>query len=151
MDGLQCNCGRKGCWERYASATALIEQTRDAMEHNPQSKMWEIAERLDAVDGRTAFEAMRLGDAAGTAVVNQYFRYVGCGVVDVINIFQPDVLCIGGGISKEKETLLKPVREYVERERFSKYAVKQTRIALAELGNDAGIIGAAFLFKGGLD
>lgn len=144
-DGEPCSCGRNGCWEAYASATALIRQTKAAMEADKQSKMWEIAGCLDEVNGKTAFDGMRADDATAKAVVKQYCEYVACGLTDIINIFQPDVLCIGGGISKEGETLCGPVREYVERERYSKNVDKQTVIKPAELGNDAGIIGAALL------
>ncbi|MBQ3258928.1 MAG: ROK family protein [Clostridia bacterium] len=144
-NGEACTCGRNGCWEAYASATALINQTRRAMEDHPESKMWEIAESLDKVNGLTAFDAMRAGDAVGKAVVDAYIGYVGCGLTNMVNIFQPEVLCIGGGICKEGETLLAPLRAIVERERYSKYSEKQTRLCVAELGNDAGVIGAAAL------
>lgn len=144
-DGEPCSCGRNGCWEAYASATGLIRQTKAAMEADKSSKMWEIAGSLDEVSGRTAFDGMRAGDETAKAVVKQYCDYVACGLTNIINIFQPDVLCIGGGISKEGETLVGPIREYVERERYSKNVEKQTVIKPAELGNDAGIIGAAFL------
>ena len=145
-DGRPCSCGRNGCWESYASATALIYQTKCAMVDHPESVMWELTDNdIRKASGRTAFDAMRKGDAAGKAVVDQYLEYVACGLTDVINIFQPEVLCIGGGISKEGETLLAPIRAYVEKERYSKYAAKQTKICAAELGNDAGIIGAALL------
>lgn len=148
VDGEPCTCGRKGCWEAYASATALINQTRYAMMNNPDSAMWSIAGDLDSVNGRTAFDAKRAGDAAGTAVVDKYIEYVACGVTNVINVFQPDIVCIGGGICKEGENLLAPMREYIVRERFSRYSKKQAEIVTAKLGNDAGIIGAAFLFCG---
>ena len=147
MDGEPCTCGRNGCWEAYASATALIRQTKAAMEKNPDSKMWEIAKTLDDVNGKTAFDAMRLGDATGTKVCEDYIKYVGVGLVDVINIFQPEFVCIGGGISKEKDNLLVPLRKYIESERYSKHSDMQTEIKIAELGNDAGIIGAAMLGK----
>lgn len=146
VDGETCTCGQKGCWEAYASATGLIRQTKRKMEQCPDSKMWEIAERNGGkVNGRTAFDAMRAGDVAAKAVVDQYCTYVACGVTNMVNIFQPEVLCIGGGISKEGETLLQPVRAYVEKNHFSKNIAQQTVIKAAELGNDAGIIGAAFL------
>lgn len=146
-DGAMCTCGRPGCWESYASATGLIRLTREAMEKNPDSKMWELAGSLEQVNGRTAFDAMRAGDEAGSKVAHDYMDYVACGLVNVINIFQPTVVCIGGGISKEGETLLAPIRAYVERERYSKHSAKQTELKTAQLGNDAGIIGAAFLKK----
>lgn len=145
VDGYPCTCGRKGCWESYASATALIRQTKSAMKENPDSVMWKLAGSLDNVDGRTAFDAMRQGDAAGTRVVDNYIKYIACGLVNVINIFQPEVLCIGGGICKEGDTLIKPLERFIENERYSKFSEKQTRLCVAELGNDAGIIGAACL------
>ncbi len=146
VNGVPCNCGRNGCWESYASATALINQTKEAMEKNPESKMWNCAGgKIEAVNGRTAFDAMRMGDKAAKEVVDKYIYFVAVGVINIVNIFQPDVLCIGGGICNEGETLLAPIREYCEKERYSKYAKKQTVICKAKLGNDAGIIGAAML------
>ncbi len=146
MDGEQCNCGRRGCWERYASATALIAQTKDAMKKDIDSIMWELVDdNIARVSGRTAFDAMRKGDATAKAVVNNYIRYVAVGLVNVINALQPDVICIGGGISHEKDNLLIPLRKHVGRGRYSIYAEKQTELCCAVLGNDAGIIGAAML------
>lgn len=145
VDGEPCSCGRRGCWEAYASATALIRQTKRAMEAHRDSKMWEMTGGLERVNGRTAFDAMRQGDAAGQAVVDGYIRYIASGITNMINIFQPEVLCVGGGICNEGETLMKPLREHIEKERYSQYSNKQTEICVAQLGNDAGIIGAAFL------
>lgn len=147
-DGRDCNCGRKGCWETYASATGLINMTKEAIlnERADSSYMLKALEGdISKVSGRTAFDAMRNGDATGAAVVEKYIKYLGCGVVNAINIFQPDVLSIGGGISHEGETLLAPLRAYVEKERYTKHNAKQTTICAATLGNDAGIIGAAML------
>ena len=148
VDGELCTCGRHGCWEAYASATALIRQTRQAMVANPDSAMWRIAGTLDKVDGRTAFDAMRAGDVVGKKVVDRYIQYIACGLINVINIFQPEVLCIGGGICKEGDTLLKPLEAHIAKERYSKFSTHQTRLCVATLGNDAGIIGAAFLDEG---
>ncbi len=146
VNGAECTCGRKGCWESYASATALIAQTKQAMKENSESKMWNCAGNdIESVNGRTAFDAMRMGDEAAKAVVDKYINYVAVGIINVINVFQPDVLCVGGGICNEGETLLAPIRKYVVEERYSKYAQKQTEICKAQLGNDAGIIGAAML------
>lgn len=147
VDGEPCSCGRRGCWEAYASATGLIRQTRRAMEEHKDSKMWDIAGSLDKVDGRTSFEAMRAGDAAGKAVVDRYIYYIAVGLINMINIFQPEVLCVGGGICKEGETLLAPLRKYIDAEQFSKYSEKKTKLCVAALGNDAGIIGAAGLVE----
>lgn len=145
VDGELCTCGRHGCWEAYASATALIRQTRQAMVAHPDSAMWRIAGTLDNVDGRTAFDAMRAGDPVGKKVVDRYIQYIACGLINVINIFQPEVLCIGGGICKEGDTLLKPLEAHIAKERYSKFSTHQTRLCVATLGNDAGIIGAANL------
>lgn len=144
--GIPCNCGRKGCWEKYSSATALISQTKDAMRTHPDSKMWDVANGdFTRVSGRTAFEAARQGDAAAKEVVNTYEAYLACGISNVINIFQPDMVCVGGGIGNEKENLLAPVRRIVNSEIYSIHAKKQAQIVSAALGNDAGIIGAALL------
>ena len=143
--GRKCTCGRCGCWETYASATGLILSTREAMEKDRGSALWKIAGSPENVDGRTAFRAMREGDKTGKAVVDQYIFYLACGVTNCINIFQPDILCIGGGISNEGDALLNPLRELVSREVYSINSTKQTRICRAVLANDAGILGAALL------
>ena len=146
FDGEECNCGRCGCWERYASATALVNQTKKAMLSNKDSKMWELCSgNIDNVGGRTAFDAMRAGDEAGTKVVEEYIRYVAIGTINVINIFQPEMICFGGGISNEGENLLAPIRKYVDEFHYSRYSDTQTEICKAKLGNDAGIIGAALV------
>lgn len=147
-DGKKCGCGRRGCWEAYASATALINMTKDAIRNEKAefSYMLDAVEGdLDNVNGKTAFDAMKDGDATGKAVVEQYISYLATGITNVINIFQPDVLCVGGGVSKQGENLLAPVRKLVEQERITKSNDKQTVICAATLGNDAGIIGAACL------
>jgi len=146
IDGEQCSCGRRGCWEKYASANALVAQTKDAMRHEQDSLMWKLVnDNIDTVSGRTAFEAMRQGDEAAKEVVSQYIYYVSTGIINIINALQPDIICVGGGIGHEGEYLLEPLRKHVERERYSIYAAKQTQICSAVLGNDAGIIGAALL------
>lgn len=144
--GELCNCGRRGCWEKYSSATALISQTKEAMKKNYSSKMWELVNNdISAVSGRTAFDGMRMGDKTATEVVNYYVAMLACGVSNIINTFQPDVVCIGGGVGNEGENLLTPLRKVVKSEIYSIHAKKQTEILPAELGNDAGIIGAALL------
>lgn len=147
VDGEPCGCGRHGCWEAYASATALIRQTKRAIEQHPDSGLAKLAAENGKVSGRTAFDAMRAGDEVGKAVVDQYIKYLASGLTNMVNIFQPEVLCIGGGISHEGDTLIKPVMEHIERDRYSKYSKQQTRVCTATLGNDAGVIGAAYLGK----
>lgn len=142
--GRQCTCGRRGCWEAYASVTGLINFTIEEMQKSRDSVMWELAcGDLENVNGLTSFEGMRRGDKAAKKVVDKYLRYVAEGIIDIINVLQPEVIAIGGGISKEGDTLLNPVKEIVEKEMFSDKA--GTRICMAQLGNDAGIIGAAML------
>lgn len=145
VDGEDCTCGRKGCFEAYASATALIRQTKAAMEADKSSVMWKLAGSLDKVSGITAFDAMRKGDETAKNVVDTYIRYLACGITNFINIFQPEILCIGGGVCNEGDTLLKPLIELVKKERYSKVNLLQTEIKVAALGNDAGVIGAALL------
>ena len=143
--GRLCTCGRKGCFEAYCSATALIKRTREVMEENPDSLLWQLAGSLDKVNGRTPFDAAAQGDAAAGRVIDEYVDYLGCGVASLVNIFQPEVFCIGGGPSAQGETLMAPVRYILNREDYARNSVHRTRLVRAALGNDAGIIGAALL------
>jgi glucokinase len=147
-DCRECGCGRKGCWEAYASATALINMTKEAIrnEKAEYSYMLHLADDdIDNVNGKTAFDAQQAGDNTGAEVVEKYIGYLATGLINIINIFQPDVLCIGGGIAGQGENLLGPLHTIIEQERFTKYNDKQTKVCIATLGNDAGIIGAACL------
>lgn len=144
--GRRCACGRRGCIETYCSATGLIHTTKEAMQANPDSKMWEICgQNLDRVDGRTAFLAQEMGDKAGSEVVDLYIRQLADALSGYINFIEPQVLLLGGGISKQGDNLLIPLRKLITDLVYDRYASQQTRIELATLGNDAGIIGAAFL------
>lgn len=146
INGQMCSCGRQGCFEAYASATALIRQTKQAMVKYPNSIMWDIVKGdIDAVNGLTAFDAMRKGDEAGKSVVDKYIYYLSVGVSNMINIFQPEILCIGGGVSKEGDNIIVPLQKMVDGENYARLMEKKAVIKAAELGNDAGIIGAAYL------
>ena len=146
MNGEKCTCGRSGCWEAYASATALINQTAQAMRRYPDSLMWQLCDNdINNVSGITAFNAMRDGDPVGRMVVERYCEYVAVGIANMINIFQPDVICIGGGISNEGDTLINPIKEYVVGDNYARSVTEKAVIKTADLGNDAGIIGAAYL------
>lgn len=146
MGGRPCTCGRNGCWEAYASVTGLIKTTKEYIAENPDSLIWKMIDgNIDNVSGRTAFEAMRQGDKTAKEIVDVYIKAIAAGLVDVINIIQPEVLCIGGGISKEGDTLLLPIREIVSREMFARHCDVKTEVRIAKLNNDAGIIGAALL------
>lgn len=148
-DGLPCPCGRRGCWEQYASATALKRLTAEALAAHPDSILAQVvAENEGRVSGQSAFIAARRGDPVGQQVCGEYVDYLACGVVNVVNIFQPDTLAIGGGVSNEaEEQLLLPVRQRVARESIPCGRDRRTRIVKAELGNRAGLIGAALLGK----
>lgn len=145
MGGEKCSCGERGCWEAYASATALIRQTEKALEKNPDSLMQKTLES-GKVTGKTAFEAARMGDKVAQKVVATYAKYVATGIVLLTNVFRPEVVMIGGGVSNAGDILLAPVKKYVGRHCFGDKRINPVpEIVLAELGNDAGIIGAASL------
>ena len=148
--GEPCACGRRGCMEAYASATALIRDTKRAMEKDKTSAMWDfVGGSLDAVDGRTSFECAKKGDKAAMEVVENYVKYLGEGVCNFINIFRPQAVILGGGVCAQGEYLLKPLREFVEANTYGGDTVPETEITVATLGNDAGLIGAASLMLGG--
>lgn len=145
--GETCGCGRKGCWETYGSATGLIRQTKEAIKSNPDSKLANMVNGdLSKVDGKTAFDAMRDGCPVGTQVVDKYIEYFSAGLINIINIFQPEMIVIGGGISKEGKPLIDAIMKHVNAERYGKNnELPKTTLHTAVLGNDAGVIGAAVL------
>ena len=136
----------KGCWDAYASVTALIRQTNRAMQSDSSSMMHKWIQENGEVSGRIAFDCAKMGDKTAKTVVEQYIRYVSYGLISIFNIFQPSKILIGGGISKEGDYLLNPLRKYVYAGDYNKYREK-TKIEAATLFNDAGIIGAALSAK----
>ncbi len=147
FNGRPCSCGQRGCWEAYSSATALTKMTKEKMAQCPDSLMWQLCEgTMEKASPRTAFDAAKQGDAAGDAVVKTFIEYLACGLVNMVNIFQPEVLCIGGGLCGEGDYLLNPLKELVDKNQYGTDAHDdKTVLRIAELGNDAGIIGAALL------
>ncbi len=143
--GRPCGCGRRGCWETYASATGLTLSTKERIEELKANGKNSLMLTASKISGRTAFDAARRGDAEGKRLVDEYIDYLATGVTDMINIFQPEVLIIGGGISAEGDFLIKPLRDIVDADQYTKRNAVRTRIVAATLGNDAGIIGAAGL------
>lgn len=147
--GRQCSCGRRGCFEAYASATALTKMTKEKMEElslkGIPSKLFEVAEKEGKVSARTAFDAMRLDDPYAKAIVDDYIFYLAEGVTNMINIFQPDILTIGGGVCNEKDYLMIPLMRHVDRDQYTRDNKNKTKVMIAKLKNDAGIIGAAGL------
>ena len=143
VGGVPCGCGRKGCFEQYASALALIRDTKKAMFEDKESAMWELTGRdPEKVDGKTAFAAAKAGDAAAQTVVKNYIMYLGEGILNLVNIFRPEAIILGGGVCNEGEYLLAPLRKYIAERLY----VGSDRVPLAlnraALGNDAGIYGA---------
>lgn len=147
VDGRPCTCGRRGCFEAYSSATGLANTTREYAEKYPESLMARLITQEGKVSARTAYQAMKQGDEAGRLVTDLYVKYLAVGITNVINIFQPDILCIGGGVCNEGDTLLLPLRKAVAEQVYSKRSAKNTGIVICSLGNEAGIIGAAMLHR----
>ena len=143
MGGEKCTCGRKGCFETYASATALIRQTKRAMLKNPDSALWSICPNIDDVDGKTSFDGMRAGDKTAEKVVKNYITYLAEGIVNLINIFRPDAIVLGGGVCAEGDNLLVPLKRKIGRMIYGDPKYAPVRIVVAQLGNDAGLVGAA--------
>jgi glucokinase len=148
-DGVPCSCGRKGCWEAYSSATALIRMTKEKLDEceaqGRKTIMADMVAKKGRVTGRTSFDGMRAGDEAAKEVVDTYLHYLACGIANLLNIFQPEILSIGGGVSGEGQALLDALLPLIRKECYGGSTVKQTEIRIATLGNDAGIVGAAVL------
>lgn len=146
--GEQCSCGRKGCWEAYSSATALIREASDAAVANPDSTLNTLVKGdVSNMNAKIPFDAAQAGDAVAIGVVDNYIENLAIGLVNVINIFQPEVIVLGGGVSAQKENLIRPLKEKMIHEIYGGAEMLKTEIKVAELGNDAGIIGAAMLYQ----
>lgn len=143
----ECSCGRRGCFEAYGSVTALIADTKRFAIENPETNLRKaLGENFENLSGKSAFDLAKSGDKDAKNIVNTWISYIAEGVTDLINILQPELLLIGGGISREGEFLLAPLRKLVA-EKIYKSGAQTTEIRAAEMGNDAGLLGAAFLFK----
>lgn len=141
--GEPCTCGRRGCLEAYTSATALIRETKRAMQAHPESAMWGVGS-LDAVDGKTAF-TYRDTDPIAAAVVADYIKKLGVGITNYANIFRPEVIILGGGVCAEGDRLIEPLRTFLNRELYAGTRGPAVELVAASLGNDAGLLGAAAL------
>ena len=145
VGGIPCGCGKRGCLEAYCSATALVRETKRIMKLYPESEMWKLCGGdIERVSGKTVFLAKAQGDRAAQIVFDDFVEHLAIGVSNIINILQPEVFCIGGGISREGEVLMAPLRERVEHESFGTDSAK-TKLVAATFKNDAGILGAALL------
>ena len=141
--GEQCSCGRRGCFEAYSSATALIRDTKRAMKAHPDSKMWEIG-ALDEVTGKTAFDYAPV-DVYAKEVVDSYIEHLACGLINYANIFRPEVILLGGGVCAQGDNLIVPLQKLMNKEIYAGEKGPQVPILIAELENNAGLLGAAAL------
>jgi len=146
VDGNQCSCGRKGCFEAYSSATALINKTKELMRQNKNSKMWEVGS-IENVDGETVFKYVKTDETA-QQVLNWYLKYLACGVVNYANIFRPQVFVVGGGIANQGEVIIKPLNDYMKKDLFASGMSPDVKVVAATLGNNAGVLGSVGLYKG---
>ena len=147
QNGRPCMCGRNGCWEKYGSARALSEDCAAAAKAHPESLMHTMIEQNGGkANAKIAFDAMAQGDDAARNVVENWLNAVGCGLVNVINTFQPDVVCISGGVSAQGEILLRPLQKIVDAEDYNRGGEHRTQIKLATLRNDAAVVGGANLY-----
>ena len=146
VDGEQCTCGRKGCLETYASATALIRETKKAMHSNRRSLMWKICPDIDLVSGKIPFEAAKKGDKVAIDVLDNYIKYLGEGILNFCNIFRPNVIVLSGGIANAGDYLFDRVNKYIKDRNYGYKMTPEVKVVPAELGYDSGKIGAAALF-----
>ena len=146
VDGEQCTCGRKGCLETYASATALIRETKKAMHSNRRSLMWKVCPDIDLVGGKVPFEAAKQGDKTAIDVLDNYIKYLGEGILNFCNIFRPNLIVLSGGIANAGDYLFDRVNKYIKDRNYGYKMTPEVKVVPAELGYDSGKIGAAALF-----
>lgn len=146
VDGHSCACGRKGCFEAYASASALLRYTKEEMINNQSSLMWQYCKgNIDNIDGRTSFECAKKGDISANFVINKYIKYLSEGILNICNIFRPKAILLGGGLSNQEEYLVNKIKAYCEDRDYGYKHCPAPEILICKLKNDAGVIGAAVL------
>lgn len=146
LDGRQCGCGRKGCFEAYASATALNRDSREAMDKHPDSLLHEVVKELGGLDARVPFIAEKRGDKVAHELVENYIKYLSEGLLNYCNILRPNIIVLSGGVANEGDNLLDRVREYLKLHNYGMRKAPEVEIKQATLGYDAGKIGAAALY-----
>lgn len=148
LDGEPCSCGNLGCLERYCSATAIIRMAREMMDKHPDSLIMTLCGGDPAkINAKIVFDAAREGDEIALKVFRRYVRYLAQAISNVIVFLDPEVVVLGGGVSKAGSFLLDAVRQEVPKYLLFK-TMPYSRIELARLGPDAGVIGAAMLGTG---
>lgn len=145
-NGVLCGCGKRGCLEAYCSAVALKRETREAAALHPESLLWTLCDGdLQKIGGRMPFDAAAQGDETAKAVVDQYIRYLADGISGLVNLFRPDVVLLGGGVSNQGADLFDPLDAEVQKLCYASFAVEPPHVLRAALGNKAGILGAGLL------
>ncbi len=144
-DGLECSCGGRGCWEKYGSATALIREGRLGMARDSQSLINTLAQGDESkVTAKVVIDAAKAGDKTASEIFDQYIKYITVGLINIVNIFDPDVIAIGGGVAAAGDFLMDALKECYEANIFYK-DIDHAKLVFAEMGNAAGIVGAAML------
>ena len=146
-NGRLCKCGRRGCFETYASATGLLKTAFELLKSDKKSRLWQVYEKNKKISAKSVFDAVRAGDELAIKIKKRFVSDLGEGVVNVVNIFQPQLVCIGGGLSREGRALIWPLQNFVRRFDYAKSVGRCCRVEACRLKNDAGLLGAAMLFK----
>jgi len=142
-EGPQCNCGNRGCWETLASGTALAREARHRIKEGAATSILKYADgNIEKINAEAIHEAAQGGDKLANELIAQTAYYLGVGLANLINIFNPEVIVIGGGLSNIGDILLEPAFKEAERRAF-KQAYQAVRFARAELGRNSGVLGAA--------
>ena len=147
LNGEPCGCGRRGCVEAYASATALIRQTKEAMKKDKSSLLWKLVDNdIEKVNGKVPFDAAQQGDKTANEVVDTYIMYLGETILNYNNIFRPNAFILSGGIAKQGDYLINKLKDYCGKQDWGYKNTPVPEVLVATLGYESGIIGAASLY-----
>lgn len=144
VNGKKCSCGRNGCLEQYASATAITNLTKHAMQNNKQSKMWEVGS-LDNVTAKTPFDYKDI-DTIANDIVKDFIFYLSVALTNIANVLRPEIIILGGGVANQKQNITKPLQEIINSQIFASNQTPKVKVVTAKLGSNAGILGAVCNF-----
>ena len=145
FEGPDCKCGRKGCLETYCSSKAIINRTQKKLEQNPSTVFDEVTGgQIDKLTIKQLFTAAKKGDKIASEVLAETAQYLGIGLANLVNLLNPEIIIIGGGIADGGPEFLSKLSAAVKEQDFGS-AVKDFKRVKAALGNDAGFIGAGLL------
>lgn len=149
-NGKKCTCGRRGCFEAYSSATALMKEARARMKKNKDSMLWkQSGGKAENVDGKVIFDCAQAGDSTAQGVVDWYVDYLAEGIANLANIFRPEAILLGGGVSAQGDALIIPTQKLVNERLYGGTQHAPVKVTVATLGNDAGLCGAGKLAMDG--